>query len=1111
MMIRRSTLFPCSLKFVWKWYLASLLLLSAGASAALAQGFGSLQGSVLDTSGAAIPEATVTATQLSTGHAYVVSSNGDGRYVFPQLQPSQYTLQVSSPNFATYMQNGITLLADQALAVNVTLTVGATTDLVTVNANALQVDTTTGTLSHVIDRDQVVDLPLNGRNAADLTTLVPGAVTGPSDDADQGVTKTFPVVAPTSINGARVYQTNYMLDGANNVDEYTNVNGPFPFPDALQEFSIQTSNYNAEYGQNAGGVVNIVIKSGQEKFHGALFEFLRNRVFNAASPFGYTQASQNSLPVKTVDPLKRNQFGGTISGPVDAGFFKLPNTFFMYGYQRSMLRNVTPSNAFVITDAERAGDFSALLTVNANNPIGATESIKDPTTGKKYANNYVDPKNFDPASVALISHLPRATGNGQIFYGVPLKEDFEEHVVRVDHSFSAKDQMFLHYFNDTFNHAAYLNPSNLLTYNDGSQIQYHSALVSETHVFTSKLLNTLIANYLNETSNRLPPSNSLGVTDFGVNIWQPSVKALDKFKVKGYFTYGDNAWAAFQRNSYNFSDDVHWVHGNHNVSFGARLGISKIDNGGQYQEPGKFTFNKRAGDGIASLMLGSITTFVQGAGTYSALRNTFPGFYIQDSWKVNRRLSLNYGVRYEPYLPWKERDQRIEVFNAAAYAAGQVSTVYPNAAKGIFFTGDSGVAPQGYNASYTHFMPRFGFAWDVFGDGKTALRGGSGIFYDSRTPGIYSTNAAQVTPFGVSVQYTNPAGKFSNPYAGTTNPFPRATKLSKTETFPQPIQVFTYDADSRFPAPVTYQWNLTLERALTKNMNSMISYVGSKSSHLLTYLEQNPATPNTSGSDGPRRYAEYSTITNLNDGGNSNYHSLQLSLQQRLANGLTVTANYTWSKAMDTLPYQYGDQLSYVYPVNYPNFRSLDIGLSNFDRRHVFSGSYVWRLPKWTTAALPVRILLDGWQTTGIVKIQSGDALTVTSSADASGSAITQDRAQYNGSAAYAGGSCASSSGPCRRWLNSSSFAQPAYGSFGNVRKGQFVGPGYVNWDGGLFREFPIYRETNLLFRAEYFNVLNHTNLNDPVTDVNATGFGNVISNGSRTPRIAQLSLKYRF
>lgn len=1077
-----------------------------------AQGFGSIQGTVSDPSGALIPGATVVATVVNTGQTITVPSNQSGRFVFPQLLPTQYSISVTSPGFANYQRNGITLEADQSLTLNLRLTIGSSEKVVTVEANAEQVNTTNGTISQVVDRDRVEELPLNGRNAAQLTTLVTGAVTGPNDGADQGVTKTFPVVASTSINGTRVYQTNYMLDGGNNVDEYTNVNGPFPFPDALQEFSVQTSNYNAEYGQNAGGVVNIIIKSGQEKYHGVLFEYIRNGDLNAASPFGYVQSSPGGPLVKTVDPLKRNQFGGTFSGPLEIPhLFKAPKTFFMFGYQKSFLRDATPQNSFVPTDAERSGDFSALLTVNANNPIGAIEKIKNPTTGAKYANNQVNPSTFDPAAVALSAVIPHAAGNGQTFYSVPLQENFGEYVARVDHNFSEKDQMFAHFFSDSFFYGGYLNPANFLTYTDQSKIIYRSSLISETHIFTSHLLNNVIVNYMQELAQRDAPNNTPDLADFGVNIWQPAQKAIERLKVKSYFSFGANPYAAFERNSYNVSDDLHWVRGNHNFAFGGRIEFSKIDNGGPYQEPGLFTFSKGAGDGAASFLLGSMSSFIQGAGTYSALRNTFSGLYAQDSWRATRRLSINYGIRYEPYLPWTERDKRVEVFSPQAYASGVTSSVYVNAPPGLLFPGDPGVAPEGYRAIYTHFEPRLGFALDVFGDGRTAVRGGGGIFYDSRTQGTYSSNAAQVTPFGVSVQYTNPAGPFSNPYLGLTNPFPTATNLPHNGIFPLPVQVYTNDADGNLPTPLTYEWNLGVEQQLTSNLFSRIAYVGSSSSHLTTFLEENPAMANTTGTDGPRPHSQFSTITDTNNGANGTYHSLQVSLQQRISHGLTVMANYTWSKAIDDLPYQPGNQLSYVFPITYPNFRSLDRGLSDFDRRHVFSGSYVWKLPKVTGRNAVLRAVANGWETTGIVQVQSADALTVTSSADTSGTAIGQDRAVYNGATPYASGPCTYSSGPCRSFLNLSAFSLPAFGAFGNVRKGQFSGPGYTDWDAGLYRVFPLFEQSSLQFRAEYFNLLNHTNLNDPVTDVNSAGFGNVIANGSYTPRIAQLSLKLRF
>lgn len=308
------------------WFLI-LVLFGGVPSSLLGQAFGSISGTVADSTGALIPAATIKATQTQTGATTVVTTNSPGAYVFPSLPPAQYSISAAASGFQSYLQNGVILLANQSESVNIVLKLGQTSEVVTVAADAVQVDTTTGTLSSVINKQSVNELPLNGRNAAALTTLVSGIITAPSDGTDKGVTKTFPAAVPISANGSRSDQTNYMLDGGNNLDEYTMANGPFPFPDALQEFSVQTSNYNAEFGQSAGAVVNIVTKSGGNKYHGDLFEFVRNGMFNARNYFA-----------TTVDPLKRNQFGGTVGGPV-----KIPHlidgqhTFFFFGYQKTII------------------------------------------------------------------------------------------------------------------------------------------------------------------------------------------------------------------------------------------------------------------------------------------------------------------------------------------------------------------------------------------------------------------------------------------------------------------------------------------------------------------------------------------------------------------------------------------------------------------------------------------------------------------------------------------------------------------------------------------------------------------------------------------------------
>jgi hypothetical protein len=302
-------------------------------SALRAQGFGHISGTLTDPSGASVKDAQVTATRIDTGIQTTTVTDDAGSYSFPQLQPGQYRLEIVAPGFASFTQKNVVLQADQSLNVSSALKVGSKGEVVTVDAAPPQVDISSGTLSQVIDERRVNDLPLNGRNAAALTTLVPGVAIAPTQNIDQGITKTFPGLLPITVNGTRANQTNYMLDGGNNVDEYTNVNAPFPMPDVLQEFSIQTSNYNAEYGQNAGAIVNIVTKGGGNKFHGDAFEFVRNRVFNAANYFTYVGAT------KVTDPLKRNQFGGTINGPISIPhlYSGRDRSFFSFGVQSTRL------------------------------------------------------------------------------------------------------------------------------------------------------------------------------------------------------------------------------------------------------------------------------------------------------------------------------------------------------------------------------------------------------------------------------------------------------------------------------------------------------------------------------------------------------------------------------------------------------------------------------------------------------------------------------------------------------------------------------------------------------------------------------------------------------
>lgn len=1120
-------------RFRLAFHLLPLLVVLLLSGFAGAQGLARISGTVTDATGASIPNATLTATQNGTGTKTEAVSSGSGAYSFPSLAPAEYTVSASAPGFSSYVDKTIVLQADQSLTFNITLRVGSTEQTVQVTDQAPQVDTTTGTLSQVIDQQRVNDLPLNGRNAAALTVLVPGVVTAPSTNIDQGQTKTFPVVAAVTINGTRANQVNYMLDGGNNVDEYTNVNAPFPMPDALQEFSVETSNYNAEYGQNAGGVVNIITRSGSNSYHGDAFEYVRNRVFNAANYFSYNNG------VKTVDPLKRNQFGGTIGGPISIPhlYNGKDKSFFFFGVQSTRLRTAgVGGTAILPTPSQLAGTFSGL---------GSPTALRNPKTLAPYpcspsGSTYtcqVNPADFNASSLALLKFLPSISGtDGTYQFFRPVSQNFLEYTARGDQALGSRDRLTLRYFYDSFDNAGVLDRTDLLSYSDGAGIRYHNALIAETHTFSSSIVNNFSLSYQIENASRGPLPGAPNVKDLGVNIYQPAFSQINQIQVANYFTVGDNPQASFRRNNYTLADDLHWVRGNHTLGFGFHGELAKVDVNNLFQQPGIFQFRSNAtvGSDLADFLLGGLVVFQQASGQFFNNRYHITGYYAQDSWKVSRRLTLNYGVRYEPFSPQHEALNRQGMFSPAARAAGQISNTYKTALAGLLFPGDAGFVNNMVNPVYTHFMPRFGFALDVFGDGKTSLRGGGGQFYDTRLPGVFDNIFANSVPYVAAVNVTfDPAttglGNFSDPYAKIAggNPFP-APQPPPPSFFTlgnfQSQSYSTFDPTT-FRVPVTYSWNLAVEQQLNRSLSSRLAYVGSRSLHQYVPTDINPIY-NQGANIGHRVYYSTTPVQNYTNqiattdtGGSAIYHSLQASLKEQMGKQLTVFLNYTWSKAIDNFPFGATATAvvpgsSYVLPIYEPNYKRLDRGPSDYDHRNVLTLSYVWQLPQLKSGNGLVRYAVNGWQTNGIFSFRSGDPLTITGAGN-SGTGLGRERGVWNGLNPYANTACAGVSTPCKPLLNRANFSlNPLYTanlplSYGNVVKGSFTGPQYNDWDVSLMRFFPIRETTQFQFRAEYFNVLNHTNLGDPAQSVTSSSFGRITS--ASDPRIGQLSLKLLF
>ena len=1061
-----------------------------------AQGLGSIVGTVTDPSGAAIASAKVTAKETGTGFVREGGTDDQGYYVIPSLRPAAYLVSVEARGFSTAKEN-ITLLADQTLTVNVQLKLGVSTETVTVTSGDTQVDTTTATLKQVIEQQRLTELPLNGRNAAQLTLLVSGAVNSPGGGADQGFTKTFPGAVTISANGARQNMVSYQLDGGNYVDEYTNVNQPFPFPDALQEFSAQTSNYSAEYGQNAGAVVNVITRSGANNFHGDVFEFVRNAVFNARGFFApFTLPNGQPTKDKGRDQIKRSQFGGTVGGPIIHD-----KTFFFAGYQGTRFRNIGNASRSTLPStnfAPNAIPASGPVTSSAICNPGPNQAACDIETYLNTGGPGGGPGTIDPVSLNILKGLPLTASRTVIFLR-PQDDNYDEVIGKADHSFSRSDRVAVRYDYNRFHRDAVFDPANFLTYANGATIPAQNALIHETHLFKANLINDFRFGYSREAATRGPASTVPSVKTLGSNIpFQPATNAIQQIRVNNGFSFGDNPNASFVRNNFTWSDDVSWVVAKHDLRFGGVIERSRVDLNNLFFQPAEFSFCTLAPgqtptpplfqNFLAGILCDytSNVAFRQGAGEFKNNRGLFSGVYFQDNYKVNRRLAVNFGLRYEPALPWREIKGRVEQFRLSGLMAGVHSTQFPNAPAGVYFPGDPGVPENGVEASLKNFAPRGGFALDLFGDGKTSLRGGAGIFYDTRIPGIINNRFVDVTPFSPQLILSSAAtagsagrpGTFSDPLctqSGTSskvpggcapaaNLFPAPFPPPSNATFAPNLLVVSWDPAHSYQAPTLYNWNLAIERQLPSSVLVRAAYVGSHGSHLKETIAFNvfpvcggsqpscvglqsrlnaiAGSPNVFGTtnNGPTQDAQDV---------NSSYHSLQLSAEKRVSHGLTILGNYTWSKSIDDLPNGGGvadvgaDTVS-VRPWDDLVRHQFDRGPSDFDHTHRFVASYVWQLPGLSKTKGVLRQVFGGWELGGVVSAQTGRPFTVLQGTNASGTGIGQDRGTFctglnpnaanappnnintdpcvQGSNAYAPGACAVITVSCVNWLNPLAF-----------------------------------------------------------------------------------------
>ena len=1056
--------------------LVTLTLLSAPLWAA--DPTGTIAGSVSDPSGAAVVGIKVVATNINTGLTRDTTTASDGGYLFPLLPVGSYTIGVAAPGFERYEQRGIEVKTDQSSTVPVTLKIGSPSQAVTVLANAEMVQTQSGALSQVVSRQNIVELPLNGRNAAALVLLTPGTadthVSNFSACSDTIQSTSYPGAQSVSANGARTDMVNYNLDGGSNEDPYTNVNNPFPNPDALEEFSVQTNSYSAEYGRGSGAIVNVVTRSGTNDFHGSAFDFIRNGDLNARNFFAATP-----------DQLKRNQFGGSIGGPI------LRNKLFFFGsYQGTQSRDVTQGNsATVPTAAERNGDFSSI-----------NRQLVNPFTGAPYPNNQIPTSSFAQASAKILSLLPPPSPSGVVYYGLPDNEHENQFLARADYDLN-KNRIYGRYFYSRYGTDAVIGSSNILTSTRGFDLFDQGVAASDTYTFAPKLLNSFIFSY-NRNNGTVTSGAPFSLASLGIPIASTTPPEL-AISVSGYFSISSGHPTKVNRSDYHVSDSVHWVIGDHELAFGGDYLKEDVDLINTYRQNGSFTFSSTnySGNALSDFMLGYARKFIQGGGEFAARRAKLGGLFVQDNYRATRNLVFNLGLRWDPFVPYGDQFGRTECF-----LPGNQSQKFPNAPTGYLFAGDPGCPAGGFKSRWLLLAPRTGFAYNVGGRGKTTIRGGWGIFY--QPPFVEAFNNFVDSP-PWSPQYQFIGTPFMNPYQGAANPFPAQFAPfipPHNVAFPIPLSLAVSYQPNWHPSEVM-NWNLTVERQLATDILLRVGYVGSKGTHLAYNTDVNAPLPSpdaTADNEQDRRpYQQFQQVTQDSSNANSSYNSLQVQVDKRFSHGVTVSANYTWSRSIDEVSYQTDlCGINIIDPYNIRAYR----GVSDFNVPHRFILNYLWQLPSPKQGIS--KAILGGWQTSAIINWQSGFPLNITSGGDYSFSLpeVGNDQAQVISTPHYTQGS---TSDKIAQWFSTNAFGAPLPNTFGNAGRNILIGPGTFNIDFAGHKEFTLSERMNLQFRAEFFNFFNHAQFNNPDTGLADSTFGQITT--ARSPRVIQGALKLVF
>ena len=1049
-----------------------------------AQGTASIDGTVVDSTDAAVPGASVTLTNLDTGVGRSTVSSAQGYFTFPDLRPGKYAVKVSSSGFQAWEQRDILLNVDQHATLRPLLQIGALTQTVEVTAAAPLVTVSQSSISSLVNSNQIEELPLNGRNALQLVQLAPGVVS-------TGTLGQYGVVQNSyATSGGRDINVNYSLDGGVILNPFYASPSEFPNPDALQEFSLTSRNYSSEYGRGTS-TVTAVMRSGTNNFHGSAYEFLRNTDLDSRPFFSANRPT-----------YLRNQYGASFGGPI-----RKNKLFFFGDYQGTKVRGSPSSTAYTtLTAAERTGNFSALST-----------HIINPATGQQFTGNVIPAGDIEaPATNTINTWLPLPNLGSNAYNYTPFNQTNENQVnAKVDYAPNDRDHFSVSEFFESIPQIAALAGGSGLdsTWKSTLPVNFQTTTLSYVHTFSPTLLNDARVTFLHTSfGDRNLVNFSLAAMGYPIQLSDVTSFGLgpdSELALSGYFSAYPNAPTRDIMATWRFADNMSWVRGIHSVNAGMELYRNRVNEIENYFTGGYMNFNGQfSGNAASDFLLGDFYSYRQIQALTSRLHQTLPSFYVQDDIKLTRRVTLNAGLRWDPVSGYNSQDSQL-----ATFRPGTQSSLFPLMTPGLLYPGDDGLPFNVVGTRFDNLAPRVGVAWDVFGNGKTSIRAGAGVFYIPLTRGITFNRFTLIQPF--VLDYTVSAGSALNIWAAPpfngTGPFPRpfAGNLAALKALPYVPGGGESSLALPFKTESYHQWSFSVQQALWRNAVLEADYIGSDSEHIMTSLDGNPAVYGPGATEANTLARRLDPLiganNNIADILTNNYNSLQITFRQRTSHGVTLQSYYTYSKTLGIVAAEGEGSNGPRDPFD----RELNYGPETFDLRDNWVSSILWEP---TADLMPsnkfVGGLVKGWGLNGIATVQTGPPLTLTSGVDNSFSDIGSDTPDQIGSWQLPGGR--SKGQEIQQWFNQAAFQKNAIGTFGTLGEGALRSPGLWNLDAAALRTFVPHEGFHLEFRASFFNIFNHANLGAPTSTFTSPNFGKILTT-TGNPRQIEFGLRLTF